>query len=601
MTEHAASGLGVSLPGDDAEHVFRDALQLIAEGVTEMVRFKLATISVVRSVPDGGQVLEVIADAGDEATRDEIMGRRTPLDALLDEVADAEVWGNFRFLPFELLREERLASEHGWVVPDIEQVEGPDAWHPMDLLVALLHDADGVLRGTLAIDVPVDGRRPGPDQRRTLDKYAELAGQAIVAMIERERLTAQGRLADTARSVVRNAKAEDGLESVLAHCQEVLVPGFRASGAWIQTFGQAGPVGNITFAVNGMAVDVPDAMLPIGERSARIAWELKTVRLIARGYPYADTLSDLEFEAIIEYLDSIGVASMLFVPIGAGSEALGHLVLTRGSEQPMWSEVELASALDIGHDLGRVILNARTFEREHQLVHELRALDAYKSQLIATVSHELKSPLTSVIGYLEILESVELSETTASVVASIERGAQRMQRVVEDLLVFSQVGDPEHALESGPVDCRDVINEVVDLVKVNANRKDIDLEVLLDERPPVLLGDREQLVRVATNLVGNAVKYTPEGGHVRVFCTHRNGRAHLEVSDTGLGISPEDQKRLFTEFFRSTNPEALRIPGTGLGLAIVHRLVERHGGTITVKSALGEGSTFTLELPLAGF
>ena len=126
-------------------------------------------------------------------------------------------------------------------------------------------------------------------------------------------------------------------------------------------------------------------------------------------------------------------------------------MLTRTHEDPDWSSVEMDAALDIGHDLGRAILNARTFEREHQLVEELQALDTYKSQLIATVSHELKNPLTAIMGHLEMLEaSPDLTGTTRTSLAAMERGTNRMVRVVEDLLLLSKVGDPDNPVISCP-------------------------------------------------------------------------------------------------------------------------------------------------------
>ena len=126
--------------------------------------------------------------------------------------------------------------------------------------------------------------------------------------------------------------------------------------------------------------------------------------VVSADRPFGPTISEEQGDQILFFLDSIGIASILFVPLGAGPECLGNLVLTRGADCPDWTEQEAQAALDIGHDLGRAILNARTFEREHRLVEELRALDTYRSQLIATVSHEIKNPLTAIAGHLEILE-----------------------------------------------------------------------------------------------------------------------------------------------------------------------------------------------------
>ncbi|WP_432477691.1 sensor histidine kinase [Nocardioides sp. GXQ0305] len=580
------------------EEMFRGALQLIAESVTELVGFQLACISVVRTSPDGTQELEVIADAGDDLTGEIIIGRRTPLKSLLLEIEKAEVWGQFRFLPHELLETQEVGEEYGWAVPDIEPIDAPDAWHPLDLLVALLHDDQGTLRGTLAIDLPDDGRRPGPEQRRLLERFAAQAGRAVVTALEREELAEQVRLAETARTIVRQANAQEGLDRILQDCQQGLVEGFRSRGSWIQTFDEDGAGTGAIHSSAGIDVRLPDGLVGLAERAARRAWADQSVVVVTGDRPAHDVLAEDDHRRIVAFLDAIGVGSLLFVPLGAGSECLGNLVLTRADGDPEWSELDRTAALDIGHDLGRVVLNARNFEREHQLVVELRALDAYKGQLIGTVSHELKNPLAAVSGYLEMLQSSpELGPGSRSAVEAMSRGATRLGRVVDDLLLLSKVGDPSHAIIPAPVDLVPLVAEVVDLIDVQARQKGIPITTEVSGGWLVAHGDAWEIDRVVTNLLSNAVKYTAPGGSVGVRLWRDDEGVHVTVSDEGLGISADDQEHLFDEFFRSTNPEAVREPGTGLGLAIVRRIVDRHDGRIRVDSEVGRGSVFTVTLP----
>jgi signal transduction histidine kinase len=311
-------------------------------------------------------------------------------------------------------------------------------------------------------------------------------------------------------------------------------------------------------------------------------------------------LSADEQAAIVAFLDSIGVSSLLFVPLGAGQECLGNLVLTRTGTFE-WTELDRQAALDIGHDVGRVILNARTFQREHELVVELQALDTYKSQLIATVSHELKNPLTAINGYLEILQaSPDLTAGDRAAVEAMGRGTGRLSRVVEDLLLMSKVGDPHHGIIPAAVDVTRIVSEIADLVDVTARRKRLELDVDLPSGPVTARGDAAEIDRLVANLVSNAVKYTPDGRKVAIRVSRSDDRVRIEVADEGLGISADDQQHLFDEFFRSTNPDAFSQPGTGLGLSIVKRIVERHDGDIEVSSELGCGSTFTVTLPAVG-
>ncbi len=572
----------------------REALQLIAEGVTQLAGFGIAAISVVRE--DGR--LESVAVAGNDQARAELEGTRTPVDRLLQEIAKADDWGLLRFVPHERL-DPSAGETWGWV-PDMEPIDAPDAWHPLDLLIAPLYDDKGTLRGSLAMDLPVDGRRPGLAQRAVLNQYAEQAGRAVVVAVEREELADQVRMAQAARRIVRQATAQLSLERIVADSREALVDGFRAAGMWIQTFSSGGDGPGHVYSAAGTDIELGPELITIAEAAAHEAWRMQQVAIVAPGRPFASPIDQPQGELILAYLKTIGVESLLFIPLGAGPECVGNLVLTRLPNAREWTDVEAATALDIGHDLGRAILNARTFEREHHLVVELQALDVYKGQLIATVAHELKNPLSSVLGHLEMLEgSPDLSGTTLGSLAAMERGAQRMVRVIDDLLLLSKVGDPENAMIARPVDLRQVVDDIIDLVGLAAQQKQIDLSVELPTDPVFALGDAEELYRLCANLVSNAVKYTPDGGAVTVSLETVDGEAVFTCSDEGIGMTAEDVARLGTEFFRSSNPLARSQPGTGLGLAIVRRIVERHRGRLEIDSALGQGSTFRVHLPAA--
>jgi signal transduction histidine kinase len=571
--------------------VFGEGLQLIAEGVTELVGFGVAVVSIVRN-----DQLEVVAVAGDEKVRSEIHGTRTPINTLQAELDKADSWGLMQFVPHERLNDEVLAT--GWV-PDIEPLDVPDAWHPLDLLIAPLYGSDGELLGTMAIDLPIDGRRPGPEKRRMLEKYAAQAGRAVITAVERERLAEQMRLATAARTIVRGASAQLSLDKLLEAVQPALVQGFGASGMWIETFDEVGG-GGILYAGDGSRLTMPPQLMQLAERAAHRCWSTQKAEVVSADRPLSSELDGAERDVVLDFLAGIGVSSALFAPLGAGTECLGNMVLTRDAGLPDWTEVEMSAALDLGHDLGRAILNARTYEREHELVQELRALDIYKSQLIATVSHELKNPLTSIVGHLEMLEQApDLDPLALSSVAAMERAAGRLSRVINDLLLLSRVDDPATPVVAVPVDLRTVLEDVLDVNAVSARNKELSIRVDAPTSPVCALGDHDELDRVCANLISNAIKYTPAGRSVTVTLDQIGDRVIFSCADEGIGISAEDQELLFSEFFRSANPEAYSQPGTGLGLAIVQRIVQRHDGRITVDSELGKGSTFTVELPAA--
>jgi signal transduction histidine kinase len=229
-------------------------------------------------------------------------------------------------------------------------------------------------------------------------------------------------------------------------------------------------------------------------------------------------------------------------------------------------------------------------------VTETRQADRIKDALVATVSHELRTPLTSIIGYLELVGSGEpLSDEDARFVDIVRRNAARLQRMVEELLFFSRVEAGGLELEVDDVDVVDLVRATLGSADPAAAAKRLALEY---EGPETLRtrADASRLAQVFDNLVSNAIKFTPERGRVRVSVGNDEGTMIVKVSDTGCGVPVSEQSRLFERFFRSSATRD--VPGTGLGLTIVRAIVESHGGSIMCKSTLGEGTTFTVMLPL---
>jgi len=573
-----------------ADALSRDALQLIAEGVTEMVGFRVAILSVVRD-----DTLRSVAVAGSEAARAQLSDTPTPMGIIHQDLAVADDWGRFQFVPSERATAE--TTEWGWV-PDVEPSEDPDAWQALDLLLAPLRNAAGEIVGLLSIDLPVNGRRPDGAQRTLLERYAAQAERAVLVALEREALSEQIRLATAAREIVRNASAQLDIDDLLQQCGEALTQGFRAGGSWVQTFDEEVLGSGALHSAQGADIVLPDVLIEIAETSAHQLWALQQSVVLERNPSSLGVLTQEQYDQITLFMERIGAGYLLFVPLGAGSTCVGNLVLTRVEGQPAWTSTEAAAALDIGHDLGRAILNARTFAHEHRLVAELTALDVYKGQLIATVSHELKNPLTAIVGHLELLDAApELSVMSRRSLAAIGRGTQRLQRVIDDLLMLSKVGDPDNPILAAPVHLQPIIEDVRDLTDMVARRGRVRVELDLPSEPLVADGDAEEIDRLLSNLLSNAVKYSPENTTVSLSARREDSTIVLTCRDQGIGISAADQEQLFTEFFRSADPDARAQPGTGLGLAIVARIVERHHGTISVSSALGHGSTFTVRLP----
>jgi signal transduction histidine kinase len=231
----------------------------------------------------------------------------------------------------------------------------------------------------------------------------------------------------------------------------------------------------------------------------------------------------------------------------------------------------------------------------------LLELDRLKDQFIATASHELRTPLTSLSGYLEMsLDPAEgpLSPARETHLRIVQRNADRLAVLVEQLLFLARADSHPLELDRRPVDLGAILNEAAETAHPAASAKNIALSI--EARPPrQALADRLQLLRVVDNLVTNAIKFTPDGGAVRLAARGNGSKAILEVTDTGVGIRPSEQPDLFNRFFRGTDAIEEAIPGSGLGLAISQVIAEAHGSTIQFESSYGTGSTFSLALPLA--
>lgn len=228
-----------------------------------------------------------------------------------------------------------------------------------------------------------------------------------------------------------------------------------------------------------------------------------------------------------------------------------------------------------------------------------KELDALKSEFVSTVSHDLRSPLTLMRGYATMLEMVgELNEQQTNYVRKIVSGVESMSRLVNNLLDLGRI-EAGIGLQLELVPVQDTIERVTGSLQLQASQKRIQIEVDVPSQTiPLVEADQALLQQALQNLVENAIKYTPPEGKIKVCVQTRQDRMVFEVIDTGIGVSPMDQPRLFEKFYRGAQQISKEQRGTGLGLAIVKSIAERHGGQVWVESQLGKGSKFYLSIPL---
>jgi len=230
---------------------------------------------------------------------------------------------------------------------------------------------------------------------------------------------------------------------------------------------------------------------------------------------------------------------------------------------------------------------------------DIRRLEEMRKEFVGNVSHELKTPLTSIKGYVEtLLDSEPDKQVTRSFLSIIREEANRLQRLIEDLLSLSRLESKFEYSSKEQVDMIKVINDTIFLLGEKARRKSIILEADLPVSLPLLKANRDQMSRLMINLVDNAIKYTPDAGRVKARAYNEDEKLILEVEDTGLGIPEKDLPRIFERFYRVDKARSRKLGGTGLGLSIIKHIIEEHQGEISVESKLGEGSKFIVELPL---
>jgi len=565
-----------------------EVLQEIAQGVVEGLRYGVAAISRLE-----GDTLVMSTVAGDEVDLAELVGRRTPAENVLGrEFSIADHWGILRFVPHDRLPPEQIESL--WV-PDLEISDDPDAWHPLDALYAPLYSSTGELLGNMAVDLPPDNKIPNREQRELLEMFAVQAGLALENAQRRDSLSRQVRLGEALKQLALLAGHVD-LKSALEEAANALSGALPVAQVVVRCFAD-----NVEDHED-YAVGAPHPPRAPADTVDLVRADL--VRHAAQGgqRPHLFSLPDDDFPGLAsapvirQQSELFGGSHGLLAPVGVDREVLGYLVVLRDETQPRFEPEEVDAMHEAGRELGRLVRDVRLRRTERRLLAELRELDRYKGELIATISHELKTPLTSIIGHTELLEEAGVQPTS---VGAISRNAARLDRLVTNLLNYSRI-QGRHELQRVPLDLGEACHASLEMLRIQAQTADVDLHLVEPQTPVRVLGDAEELPRVIDNLCSNAVKYTPAGGRIEVSVRAVNGRGEVRVADTGLGISSHDQMHLFSAFHRSTNPQALTIPGTGLGLAISRTIAELHGGDITVESELGTGSVFTLRVPIAG-
>ncbi|MDX6438495.1 MAG: hypothetical protein QOF45_1078 [Gaiellaceae bacterium] len=330
----------------------------------------------------------------------------------------------------------------------------------------------------------------------------------------------------------------------------------------------------------GSSIGVPDSVLD------EVIGEGRTI--------YREDIAEDRYPEEAELLE-LGVRSRVLAPLQLGARSIGALTLSR-KERAAFRTEEIDLVTLLGRLVATAVQNLRTYEAERATSDELRRLSALRADFVSLVSHELRSPMAAVIGSARTLQHRwrELKpEQREAFLAVIGDETTRLSALVGDVLDTSRIEAGTFAYAFSDVDLAEVVRDSVASAEIGQD--EVRLATALPATLPLVRGDAERLRQLVDNLISNAIKYSDAGGEVLVEAQAENGHITIRVRDRGPGILPEHYDHIFEKFGRAAGSAK---PGTGLGLFLARSFAEAHGGSLAVESSAGEGSTFTLTLPL---
>jgi len=349
-----------------------------------------------------------------------------------------------------------------------------------------------------------------------------------------------------------------------------------------------------------MAVAGVGAEVVFSRGSRQPVGQTLLAEILRTGQPvYREDMADERHSEEHEFVE-LGLRCRIAAPLLQGPRAVGMISLVR-REARAFKKQELELVGLLGRLVASAVQNIRAYEAERSTVEELRRLSALRADFVSLVSHELRAPMASVVGSAQTLRQRwrELNpDQRESFLALIGSETERLAALVGDVLDTSRIEAGTFTYRFGDVDIGALVRDSVASVSLAQD----EVGVVADVRGelPFVRGDRDRLQQVLTNLLDNAVKFSPTGEEVRVSAYHQDSQVRIEVADRGPGVPPEQQRVIFEKFGRGLTPGSPGTPGTGLGLFIARSIAVAHGGAVEVSSTSDPGATFTLTLPVEG-
>ena len=479
--------------GNEAQ---RAVLHAIAEEVARRSDYKVAAIEALRS--DGN--LEFVAIAGSAEARAQLLGKAAPL-RLRNIVAFGIPIDGWLHVPEERVDDDtrEWMAQYGHT-PDIPESDLDDGWHAEDRLVRLLENDDGELRATLYLDEPLSGRRPTLESITAMNTEIEVMFDAIVSLVERELYGEQVRMVTQARSALQSVRPGLGVGDFLREMSDAMVAAME--------------VDSVDVLLAGARAPALEPYLPFLEAHMRRVWQRRGHLIVEPTQTWGILETSVRTpEVMAAIMAQRDLGSWLLVPIGMGEEYLGTMGLGRTQGGPRWIDSEINAAVAVAGDVANTVFDARLMERERTLNAELRDINDYRRDMLTTLAHELRNPVSVLWTNLELLSLETLPEPVRESMGAMDRATRRIEDMVEDLMALATASDPTRAAAFVPVDLSACLREAVEFLSPLADAEHIDVRTEVADGL-VVAGEGSGIQRMVVNLVANAIKYTPTGGSV---------------------------------------------------------------------------------------
>lgn len=545
--------------GLHAEHALHDVLDQVVQAIPSTGGFGIAVLSLIEGDPP---VVRRVAGAGIPlADLEALQAIEQPL-AAFDRVWQERYRISRSYFLSHQEQDDSLSNVHTYTLLKQNGRWRKGTWHPDDVLIIPLRSSKGQVLGWLSLDDPLDGQVPTSESVEIVELFANEAASAI-----------------------ENARLYDELEMRVQERTEELAAALHH---------QALEVGKTRAIVESIS----DAVLVFDADGRVILANPATVRVLGLepGLLLHHDVDGSDLQGLSQDQDEMARALFDAARSACGSLTGGQDWMTtifQAARRVI--QVSFSPVNQEGNDPLTMVAVLRDITAEAEL-------EQLKSEFVSMVVHELRTPMSSIAGYVDLLLLGMLgpvNEKQSEFLGVVKDNADRLMTLVNDLSDISRIEGGGLSLRLEPLVLTDVVGQVVLAMEqqLQAKRQRLVLDVATD-LPPVL-ADRNRLIQVVTNLLSNAHKYSPAGSAIEIGAASADGRVELVVRDQGIGISAQDQKRIFDRFFRADNALATQEDGTGLGLAISQEIVKRHGGAIEVSSVPGQGSTFRVLLQVA--